>query len=52
LQIRGVEVGHRGVHVLRQGRGEAVEERLHGRGADFGHYEGKGVVGAGADGAV
>ena len=40
------------MHALRQGRGEAVEEGLHGGRADLGHDEGEGLVGAGADSGV
>jgi len=38
--------------LLRQGRGEAVEEGLHRRRADLGDDQGEGRVGAGADGGV
>lgn len=40
------------MHAPRQGGGEAVEEDLHGGGADLGQDEREGVVRAGADGAV
>jgi len=40
------------MRVRRQGRGKAVEERLHSRGRDLGQREGEALAGGGADGAA